>query len=199
MEENCEVLDFEISRSMVTGINTAKGRFNAEAFVLATGAWAPEILNQLKVNLPIQPGKGYSITMELPNNPPSHLCVLAEKNMVATPWKSGYRIGGTMEFSGYNSDLNPRRLARLVDGAKQYLKEPLGHPVIEEWSGFRPMTYDDLPIIDRAPQYENLIVAAGHGMLGLTLATGTGKIVCDMVYDQKPEINIKPFGIDRFS
>ncbi len=118
--------------------------------------------------------------------------------MVVTPWKSGYRMGGTMEFSGYNDDLNPKRLSRLVTGAKEYLKEPMGHPVVEEWAGLRPMTYDDLPIIDRAPGHENLVVATGHGMLGLTLATGTGQIVSDLIYDREPQIDIKPFGMARF-
>jgi len=60
------------------------------------------------------------------------------------------------------------------------------------------MTYDDMPIIDRSPSQENLVIATGHGMLGLTLATGTGKIVADMVYDKTPDIDISPFGISRF-
>ena len=118
--------------------------------------------------------------------------------MVATPWKSGYRLGGTMEFSGYDDKLNPKRISKLISGATAFLREPLGHPVIEEWTSFRPMTYDDLPIIDKAPSWENLIIATGHGMLGITLATGTGKLVCDMVYGKTPEINVTPFGISRF-
>lgn len=198
IEEHCSLREFDISGKTVTGVNTVKGRFSADAFVMATGAWAPLTAKQLNLDLPVLPGKGYSITMEKPGICPSHPCVLYEKNMVATPWKSGYRLGGTMEFSGYNDYLNPARLSRLVEGAGVFLKEPLGDPVIEEWTGLRPMTFDDMPIIDRAPSHENLFIATGHGMLGLTLATGTGKIVCDMIYDQKPEINVKPFGIDRF-
>jgi D-amino-acid dehydrogenase len=198
IEEHCNVLEFETKANKIVGVDTVKGRFKANEFVLATGAWAPQTLRQLNLDLPVQPGKGYSITMERPGICPTYPCYLHEKNMVATPWKSGYRLGGTMEFSGYSDSLNQKRLSKLISGAKVFLKEPVGHPVIEEWTSLRPMTYDDLPIIDRAPSHENLIITTGHGMLGLTLAAGTGKIVCDMVYGKTPEINITPFGISRF-
>ena len=198
IEEYCNLIDFDIQDNSLAGVNTVKGRFKADYIVMATGAWTPLALRQLKLKLPVLPGKGYSITMERPGACPSHPLALYEKNMVVTPWKSGYRLGGTMEFSGYNDVLAPKRLSNLVSGATAFLKEPLGNPVIEQWSGLRPMAYDDLPVIDRAPSHENLMIATGHGMLGLTLATGTGKIVCDMIYDKTPEINIKPFGINRF-
>ena len=136
--------------------------------------------------------------MERPEVCPEFPCVLYEKNMVVTPWTSGYRLGGTMEFSGYSTTLNYKRLSKLINGATQYMRDPTGTPVIEEWAGLRPMTYDDMPIIDQSPAQNNLVIATGHGMLGLTLATGTGKIVTDMVYNQTPEINIHPFRISRF-
>ena len=198
IEEHCGLLEFEMHGRTVKAVKTVTGRFVADAFVLATGAWANTTLKQLKLDLPVQPGKGYSITMERPGRCPSQPCSLYEKNMVVTPWKSGYRMGGTMEFSGVNDYLEPRRLSNLIFGATAYLKDPTGHPVLEQWTGLRPMTCDDLPIIDWAPGQENLIVATGHGMLGLTLATGTGKIVNDMIYGKTPDINITPFGMGRF-
>ncbi|MCP4719437.1 MAG: FAD-binding oxidoreductase, partial [Desulfobacteraceae bacterium] len=198
IEERAKMLDFEISGNTITHVNTIQGKFAADSFIMATGAWAPGTVRQLGIHLPVQPGKGYSITMERPGICPEIPCVLYEKNMVATPWKSAYRLGGTMEFSGYSTSLNSKRLSKLVNGATRYMKDPTGHPIIEEWAGLRPMTYDDMPIIDRSPAQENLVIATGHGMLGLTLATGTGKIVADMVYDDTPDINISPFGISRF-
>lgn len=198
IEENCAMLDFEIQGKTVTSVSTVQGRFKADAFILATGAWAPHTAKQLNLHLPVQPGKGYSITMERPGICPKIPCTLYEKSMVVTPWKSAYRLGGTMEFSGYSTLLNPKRLGKLLEGAALYMREPKGFPVIEEWTSLRPMTYDDMPIIDQAPDQENLIIATGHGMLGLTLATGTGKAVCDMVYGKRPEIDLRPFGLDRF-
>lgn len=198
IEEHSRVLDFEIKGGEVKKVRTVKGDYKADAFVLASGAWTPETGEKLKLSVPVQPGKGYSMTMERPGQCPAQPCILYEKSMVATPWKSGYRLGGTMEFSGYNDYLNPKRLSRLVHGAKAYLKEPMGQPVLEEWSGLRPMTYDDMPIIDRSRALDNLVVATGHGMLGLTLGTGTGKVVSDLIYGHQPDIDIEPFSLTRF-
>lgn len=199
IEEDNPVLDFETHGRTVTAVETARGKVEADTVIIATGAWAPEIMNRLDLNVPVQPGKGYSITMERPDICPTHPCSLYEKSMVATPWKSGYRLGGTMEFSGYNDVLNPKRLDRLVSGAKAYLKVPMGQPVIEQWAGLRPMSTDDMPIIGPVPSKENLLIATGHGMLGLTLATGTGRIISDMVLGKAPEINVAPFSLSRFS
>ncbi|WP_022668431.1 NAD(P)/FAD-dependent oxidoreductase [Desulfospira joergensenii] len=198
IEENCQADDLEVSNGRIKSVNTVKGKFEADDFILATGAWAPLTAKKLNFNLPVEPGKGYSITMERPEPCPATPCMLYEKNMVVTPWKSAYRLGGTMEFSGYGTTMNRKRLEKLMTGAGAYLKEPLGRPLIEEWTSLRPMTYDDMPVIGRAPSQENLIVATGHGMLGLTLATGTGKAVCDLIYGHEPGINLKPFSLERF-
>ncbi|MCP4671936.1 MAG: FAD-dependent oxidoreductase, partial [Desulfobacula sp.] len=153
---------------------------------------------QLKLNIPVQPGKGYSITMEKPDFSPEIPCMLYEKNMVVTPWENGLRLGGTMEFSGFDESLNQKRLSKLIQGAKEYLNIKINNSTMEQWSGFRPMTQDDLPIIDRSCLHDNLFVATGHGMLGVTMATGTGKAICDMIYGKKSQIDLSPFSLKRF-
>jgi len=198
IEEKCKMTGFEITQGKIKSVKTVKGQYKADTFILATGAWAPETEKQLNLSIPVQPGKGYSITMERPDQSCEIPCYFYEKNIVATPWKTGYRLGGTMEFSGFSDTLNKKRLARIISGAKQYLNPSIGHPVIEEWTGLRPMTYDDLPIIDRSAFHDNLFIATGHGMLGLTLATGTGKSVCDMLCNGKSQIDLTPFSLDRF-
>jgi D-amino-acid dehydrogenase len=197
--ENCEVVDFTMKNNRVDQVHTRRGSFQAEEVILAAGAWTPKITKKLDLNLPVLPGKGYSITMERPEICPRYPCSLYEKNMVVTPWQSAYRLGGTMEFSGYSDALNRKRLNKLITGAKAYLKQPLGDPRIEEWTGLRPMTYDDMPVIDRVGRLNNLIVATGHGMLGVTLATGTGKTVCDMVLGRPTEIDMTPYSLKRFT
>ena len=196
--EFCDVVEFSCTGRTVKAVETSKGRIDAEAFILATGAWIPHLGKSLGLDIPVQPGKGYSITMERPDNCPALPCMLYERNMVVTPWKSGYRLGGTMEFSGYDMTLTRNRLKKLINGAAEYLKDPVGDPVVEEWTSLRPMTYDDLPIVDRSPCQDNLVLATGHGMLGLTLATGTGRIVSDLILEKIPEINTRPFAITRF-
>lgn len=198
IEEQCEMIDIEIAQNKISQILTNKGSFSADTYVLSTGAWAPKIQDQLKFKIPVQPGKGYSITMETPERAPAVPCIFYERNMVATPWGSGFRLGGTMEFSGFNNVLNSKRLAKLVSGAKEYLNSDINRPVIEEWSGLRPMTFDDLPIIGMAPGIGNLVLATGHGMLGITMSTGTGKAVSDLIVSGKTDIDLAPFSTERF-
>ncbi len=196
--ENCAVKGFGFKNNKIKNIITDSGSCTADNFVLSAGAWSPEFSKQLGVKLPIQPGKGYSITMERPGICPKIPCYLYEKSVVVTPWKSGYRLGGTMEFSGFNKTLFPQRLGNLKLAAKAYMKEPEGRPIIEEWVGLRPMTYDDLPIIDRAPKHRNLYLATGHGMMGISMAPTTGSLIADLINGKPACYNIKPFSIKRF-
>ena len=123
----------------------------------------------------------------------------ALRKVVATPWESGFRLGGTMEFSGVNSNIRAGRIQNLKSVAGEYLKEPIGGPVIEEWVGMRPMVYDDLPIIGRPPNQRNLVIATGHGMSGISMATSTGKLVSEIIAGCEPHMDPTAFGVDRFN
>ncbi len=118
--------------------------------------------------------------------------------MVATSWPDGLRLGGTLEFSGLNLHLDHARLAGLTQAALDYLRIPADLSIMEEWVGMRPMTPDDLPIIGRSPAWPNLILAAGHGMMGVTMATGTGQLVADIAGGIEPAFNPEPFSPARF-
>jgi D-amino-acid dehydrogenase len=136
--------------------------------------------------------------MEAPLNGPQIPCYLHERGVVATPWKSGFRLGGTMEFSGLNDTVYRERIENLKTAAREYLKEPPAEVAQEEWIGLRPMTYDDLPIIDRAPWHRNLILATGHGMMGITMAPSTGRLVTELITGAAPHIDPAPYSIKRF-
>jgi len=198
IEEDCSLESVDLDDKHVAKAITNKGEFIAETYVLATGAWTPQIAKQLDLTLPLQPGKGYSITMTIPPMCPNIPCYLYEQSVVATPWKSGLRLGGTLEFSGFNSIIYQKRIQNLKTAARDYLKTPIEQPVLEEWVGMRPMTYDDLPIIDWAPAQHNLIVATGHGMMGISMAPSTGKLVSEMISGSTPHIDPSPYRIARF-
>jgi D-amino-acid dehydrogenase len=197
-EENCCLETLVAENRRIHHAETTGGVYTAEAYVLATGAWTPRLTRRLKLNIPVQPGKGYSLTMSRPAVCPEMPCYFYEKSVVATPWESGFRLGGTMEFSGLNSIIRAARINNLASAAKEYLKEPIGEPATEEWVGMRPMVYDDLPIIDRAPHQANLVVATGHGMSGISMATSTGKLVAEIITGRKPHIDPTAFGVHRF-
>lgn len=198
IERKCKANALNIENGRIKSVSTVKGTYRADQFVLTTGTWVPEIQKSLGLKIPVQPGKGYSITMMRPQKAPQRPCLLYERNMVATPWNSGYRLGGTMEFSGFDAQLNEKRLGRLIKGANEYLETSTAETVIERWTGLRPMTHDDLPIIGRPAGLDNLTMATGHGMLGLTMATGTGKIITDLILKNKCEIDISAFSPERF-
>ena len=170
----------------------------ADHFVVATGAMTPFLNKHLGVRVPIQPGKGYSITMPKPARVPLHPVIFDDSHVAVTPMETGYRIGSTMEFVGYNTAINPKRLGLLTDAAEKYLHDPSGGAAVEEWFGWRPMTWDGRPIIDRSPAHRNVWIAAGHSMLGLSLATGTGRLIAELLGGGDTHVDPSPFRVSRF-
>jgi D-amino-acid dehydrogenase len=146
------------------------------------------------MKLPIIPGKGYSITLPRPTNCPTYPLIFEEHRVAVSPFRTGFRIGSTMEFAGYDATLNRDRLKLLTDAAAEYLADP-GEPTAatEEWWGWRPMTASGLPVIDRSPRLGNVLVAAGHGMLGLSMAPATGKLVAELLVGQLPHVSPEPY------
>ncbi len=196
--ENCEVLEVVRRGKSAVALRTTQDEVEADLFVVATGAWTPFLAKFLGCRIPIQPGKGYSITMPRPAICPAVPLIFPECRVAVTPFKSGYRLGSIMEFAGYDASLKPKRLQLLKDGAREYLREPYTEPIEEEWYGWRPMTYDSLPIIDRSPIMENVLIAAGHNMIGLSMSTGTGKLVAELAAGRPPHLDLKPFAVTRF-
>ncbi|MFT5687957.1 MAG: D-amino-acid dehydrogenase, partial [Planctomycetota bacterium] len=176
---------------------TDKGELEADCVVVATGAMAPLLNKQLGCRLSVQPGKGYSITQPRPEACPNRPVIFAEHKVAATPFEDGYRLGSTMEFTGYDPRIRPARLELLRNADAVYMREASRGSGEEAWFGWRSMTSDGLPIIDRSPRFGNVIVATGHNMLGLTLAPVTGKLVADLAAERKPQLDLQPLRIDR--
>lgn len=198
IEEGCEVLSLDAEGDAIRHVETALGRRSAPQIVIALAAWSPAMLKGVGLQIPIQPGKGYSITYTLPTILPKTPLVLTERSVCVTSWRDGYRLGSTMEFSGFDDKLNAKRLAALERGAHEYLHEPFGEEVRERWFGWRPMTYDDLPIIGASPKHRNLFLATGHGMLGMSMSAITGRMIAELLTERKPSIDIAPFAPGRF-
>ena len=181
---------------------TASGSMRARDAVIAAGAWSPLIARS--VGLPwlkkaIQPGKGYSMTYSLPEIVPKRALTLRERSVCVTTWGSGFRLGSTMEFSGYNSELNEKRLAALERGAAEYLHHPFGAERRERWCGWRPMSRDDVPLIGRAPGHQHLWLATGHGMMGVGMSTGTAQMLSDLIARRPSAVDPSRFDPARFA
>lgn len=195
--ENCEMKSFEARDGRATAIRTSGQPVPGDEFVVAAGSWTPFLNSELGCRIPIQPGKGYSITMARPKLCPRYPMILEECHVAITPFEQGYRVGSTMEFAGYDTTLNRTRLNYLRSGAAQYLHEPTAEPVEEEWYGWRPMTWDGKPRIDRSPRFQNVWVSAGHNMLGISMGTATGKLVSELLDGRTPHIDPLPYRIGR--
>lgn len=181
---------------------TRQGEMRADDFVIAAGAWSPLLAKS--IGAPwlrgiIQPGKGYSITFDAPVLVPQRPLILRERSVCVTAWGSGFRLGSTMEFSGYDESLNTRRLAALERGAAEYLHQPFGPVVRERWFGWRPMSLDDVPLIGRIPGRQRGWLATGHGMMGMGMSAGTGQLLADLLTGVSTAIDSSPYSPERFA
>ena len=183
-------------------VETSDEPLHAREFVLSAGAWSARLAHA--VGAPwlagvIQPGKGYSITYDRPPLVPRRPVILRDRSVCVTAWGSGYRLGSTMEFSGYDDRLNERRLAALERGAAEFLHHPVGPAVRERWFGWRPMALDDVPLIGRIPGRARAWLATGHGMMGMGMSAGTGQLLSDLINGRPPALDPAPFSPGRFA
>jgi len=194
----CEVQGFDTGSAGMTWVQTSRGGCAARDVVLAAGAWSGVLAGKLGLHLPVRPARGISLTMD-PQGASSGLpCFLVDASTVATPWKSGFRLGGRLELTGFDTTVRDRHLQLLKKAYQEYFQTGLSPGPEEGWAGLRPMTCDDLPVLGRTGRYPNLYMATGHNMLGLTMAPGTGEVLADLVTGQAPCLDISCFDPDRF-
>ena len=193
-----EVLGFELSDSNIAKVRTTRGDFSARQVVLSAGSWSPALARGLKIKLPIQPAKGYSITLERPQVCPNIPLMFGEAHVVVTPLGGRLRLAGTLELAGMDFSINQRRVAAIRWASARYLTDVYDAKLIEIWRGLRPCTPDDLPIISRSKRYNNLIVATGHATLGMSLGPITGRLVAQLAVGEKTDIELEPLRLERF-
>lgn len=198
VETGAAVQGFRGASGKVDAVRTSRGDFAGERIVMALGAWTPRVASMLDLQVPIQPGKGYSITMSRPDPCPRHALVLREPSVCVTAWDSGYRLGSTMEFSGYDERLNRTRLDALKRGAAAYLRAPVGPALREEWWGWRPMCVDEIPLIGPVRRWNNLMLATAHGMLGVSMSAATAELVASLIAGEPPVLDAMAFAPARF-
>ena len=197
--EECCLDSVETDGNVLAGLETSTGRMHAEHYVFAAGAWSGGLASALDCRIPVEPGKGYSVTMTCPDTMPAHPMLMPEKHIGVTPFENGYRIASMMEFAGFDTSIPDFRIQQLQDSARPYLREPVGPELIDIWYGWRPMTWDSLPIIGRVPGLDNALLATGHNMLGLSLAPVTGKLIADLVAERPTDLPLEAISPARFN
>ncbi len=194
------VTGFEKMNGKITSVITDKGKFDCDEVVLAPGSWMPELAKMMGIKLLLQPGKGYSYTYQHIENNLQYPAILVDGRCAISPWGAQLRIGGTMELSGINNKILVNRMRGIFDSAKDFYPGlQIDFPPEEKiWSGLRPVSPDGLPYIGRHPSVNNVVFAGGHAMLGLSLASGTGKLVKEIVHKDTTSVAIDAFKINRF-
>jgi D-amino-acid dehydrogenase len=172
---------------------TAGQTLRAGHVVVATGALTSRLLDRARCRKRILPGKGYSITLARPEVCPRIPLLFQETKTVITPFASGYRIGSTMEFRGFDDSLNAVRLQALRAGIVPYVQPPLPPDGGQEWCGWRPMTHDGVPIISPLRDSPRILLAAGHNMLGVSMAPATGELVAALIAGTATAIDPAPY------
>jgi len=195
-----EVLGFGTSGRKVTMVKTTRGNISVKEVILAGGSWSAEMARELKIKVLMEPAKGYSVTYKRPPGIPSAPLAMAEAKVVLTPMSDMVRFAGTLELAGFDMSINKRRLHAILKAVSAYFPDinTDALELIEIWRGLRPCSPDGLPYLGRPRQYDNVIIAAGHGMLGISLAPITGKIVTQLSANQTPAIDLTALRIERF-
>ncbi len=180
---------------------TPAGDLAADEFVLAGGSWSPQAVRGLRLKLPMQAGKGYSLTLPHPRQLPRVCSIFAEARVAVTPMGGTLRFGGTMEIAGLDEAVNPQRVRGIVDSIPNYYPafKPADFDGVKPWAGLRPCSPDGLPYVGRFGRYANLSAATGHGMMGLSLGPVTGKVVAEVLDGERPSVPIDLLRPDRYT
>lgn len=185
----------------IVAAQTSAGELAADEFVLTGGSWSPGMLGGLDLRLPMQAGKGYSLTKAQPRLRIAKPMILVERRVALTPMGDTLRFGGTMEIAGHNDRMRPERLDQIRAGAMAFLPELTEEDFKDArpWFGYRPVTPDGLPYIGRFRGVANLTAACGHAMLGVTLAPSTGRLVAEVISGRKPSVDLTLLNPDRYA
>lgn len=198
VQKNEEFLDVKTDGKSITEVASDKNRYHMDEVVFAAGSWTSQLSKKLALKLIMQAGKGYGINIKNKTHI-SMPAVLLEAKIAVTPMLGFTRFAGTMEFSGINKKIRRNRVEAIAKGAERYYN---GLHISEEdknnaQCGLRPVTPDGLPYIGRTQSYKNLIIATGHAMMGWSLGPATGKLVTELISDQKTSLNLDSFAPER--
>ncbi|NTE00913.1 FAD-dependent oxidoreductase [Agrobacterium tumefaciens] len=194
-----EVNKIESDGKKITKVFTGDQTWEADQYVIATGSWSPAVAKMADLKISLMPGKGYSFMEPEPQNRLTIPALLCEARVAITPMNGSIRYGGTMELDKINTSINMQRVKGIVESVPKYF--PDLNPALPNqkdiWYGFRPSSPDGLPYIGRSDQRKNLIIATGHGMMGLSLGPATGLLVSQIIAEEKLQMSVEPFAANR--
>ncbi|WP_029276117.1 NAD(P)/FAD-dependent oxidoreductase [Pedobacter borealis] len=199
IERGRAVDKIETVGNRIMKVFTGNIAWEADQYVLATGSWSPAVAKMADVKISLMPGKGYSFMEPEPQQRLTIPALLCEARVAITPMNGQIRYGGTMELDKINTRINMQRVKGIVESVPAYFPDlkPTLPAEKDIWYGFRPSSPDGLPYIGRSEKRENLIIATGHGMMGLSLGPATGLLVSQIVSGMATDLKMEPFAVVR--
>ena len=200
IESGVIIDNIEIRAGGVVAVSGNGRRFEGGKFVIAGGSWSAELLKSVGLNLPLQAGKGYSLTLPSPPELPQLCSIFAEAKVAITPMDGSLRFGGTMEVGGLDLSINPARVRGIVKSVHAYFPKfsEADFEGVKPWAGLRPVSPDGVPYLGPVPGLANLIAASGHAMMGLSLGPVSGRLVADLLAGDAPFRPIEAMDVGRF-
>lgn len=185
--ENAAIDTIETRGGKVVAVRGGGRRFEGTRFIVAGGSWTAGLLKSVGLKLPLQAGKGYSLTLPHPPELPRLCSIFAEAKVAITPMGSTLRFGGTMEVGGFDLTVNPARVHGIVKSVNAYFPKfsEDSFKSVQPWAGLRPVSPDGIPYLGKVRGLENLIVNAGHAMMGLSLGPVSGRLAADLLAGDK--------------
>ena len=192
------VTGFRMTGRAIAEVSTGDDRIRPAEVVLAAGAWSGQLTRLLGLQLPVQPVRGHSITVQGAENAPRRPVLLMEGTVAMRSHGDRLRFGGDLALTGLDAGMSGRRVARLLATVRAHLPTLRWSGRPEVWTGFRPCVPDSLPLLGRVPGYANLTIATGHGHSGMGLAPASGELLAQLLAGQQPLIDPTPYRPERF-
>ena len=194
--ENARVTSVGRSDRRVNSISTTKGTLTFDEVILSAGAGSRPLGKLFDLRIAVLPGQGYNVGLPV-STALTHPVIFEEAHAVATPFVDRIRLGGTMEFDGLEPRFDQRRVDAILASMRTFINLDFdGH--FDTWSGSRPMSPDGLPLMGRPRQYDNVVIAAGHGMFGLSLTPTSALAISELILDGRSSIDLADFDPERF-
>lgn len=182
----------------VTGIVCHDGIVEADAYVVALGAYSSQFLKPV-VDIPVYPLKGYSITVPIVNADAGPVSTILDETykIAITRFDNRIRVGGMAEIAGFDKSLNPKRRETLEMVVNDLFPGAGDTAKATFWTGLRPMTPDGTPVVGATP-LNNLYLNTGHGTLGWTMSCGSGQLIADLISGRRPAIPAHDLSVARY-
>jgi D-amino-acid dehydrogenase len=198
---NTNINKILVNKGKVNCVVTDRAILQTKRVVVCAGSWSRRLLKQTKLNLPVRPVKGYSLTYDTAglNNKPNISLVDESVHTAVTPFHNRIRVAGTAEFVNFDDSIHPKRekyLNKMLESVYPSLYKQIDKTSGKIWHGFRPMSADGLPFIGKT-KIDGLFVNCGQGHLGWTLAMGSAELLADQIQDKESEIDINPYLASR--